>query len=255
MIARWLVLIISIINPFFDKILDLTPLAGQSMVEITDKYDTLFRPAGYAFAIWGLIYLSFIIYAAYQLLPAQRQNKLYDRVAPPFILSNLLGMAWQIVFRNDIITASLAIIVAMLITAIVMYAFTRQASLENKLSFWVSVPFALYMAWLSVATIANIAIWLADIDWRGGGVSETLWTNIMLVVALGLSIVLSLKFCDVSIPLVVTWAILAIYVHSKDADNGIATVALIAGLAGLGWSICLALWPRSHTGSTTAKPA
>ncbi|MCD6063764.1 MAG: rane protein, partial [Flavipsychrobacter sp.] len=100
-----------------------------------------------------------------------------------------------------------------------------------------------------------IAIWLADIDWRGGGVSETLWTNIMLVVALGLSIVLSLKFCDVSIPLVVTWAILAIYVHSKDADNGIATVALIAGLAGLGWSICLALWPRSHTGSTTAKPA
>jgi tryptophan-rich sensory protein len=225
------------------------------MVEITDKYDTLFRPAGYAFAIWGLIYLAFIAYAVYQLLPAQRGNRLFDKIAVVFIVSNILGMTWQIVFRNDMITASLALIIAMLISSIIMYAFARQASIAHQVSYWVSVPFGIYMAWLSVATIANIAIWLADIDWRGGGVSETLWTNIMLVVALGLSIVLSLKFCDVSIPLVVTWAILAIYVHSKDSGSGIATVALIAGLAGLGWSICLALWPRSHTRSTTAKPA
>jgi hypothetical protein len=75
---------LSIINPAFSYLLGLTPFAGSTMKEITDKYDTLFSPAGYAFSIWGLIYLSFIAYAIYQLRPAQRSNKLYDKVAPVF---------------------------------------------------------------------------------------------------------------------------------------------------------------------------
>jgi hypothetical protein len=246
MAARWFVLILSLINPFFNYILDALPFGGDSMTTVTDRYEILFRPAGYAFAIWGLIYLSFIIYAIYQLMPSQRHSKLYDKVAPAFIISNLFGMAWQLAFRNDQIAGSLAIIVIMLVTAIIQYALTRRAVLDERATSWISIPFGLYMAWLSVATIANIGIWLADIDWRGGGVSEELWTNVMLVVALLLTVILSRLFRDLSMPLVATWAIFAIYVSNKNVETGVANIALIAGLAGLAWCIGFCIWGYSH---------
>ena len=33
------------------------PLNGQTMTEISAKYASLFTPAGFAFSIWGVIYL------------------------------------------------------------------------------------------------------------------------------------------------------------------------------------------------------
>ncbi|MEX0772781.1 MAG: hypothetical protein WD038_06410 [Balneolales bacterium] len=32
-------------------------IGGQDVGEVSRRYDTLFAPAGYAFSIWGIIYL------------------------------------------------------------------------------------------------------------------------------------------------------------------------------------------------------
>ena len=38
-----------------------------SVAQIAQRYPSLFTPAGYAFAIWGLIYLTTLLYALYRL--------------------------------------------------------------------------------------------------------------------------------------------------------------------------------------------
>ena len=48
------------------------PLNGQPAGEISDRFQVYFVPAGYVFAIWGLIYVGLIAFAVYQALPAQR---------------------------------------------------------------------------------------------------------------------------------------------------------------------------------------
>ncbi len=39
---------------------------GKNVGEVSAQYDTLFAPAGYAFAIWGLIYILLILFVGYQ---------------------------------------------------------------------------------------------------------------------------------------------------------------------------------------------
>ena len=46
------------------------PIAGRTTGEISNGFPVLFVPAGYVFAIWGLIYLGLIAFVVYQFLPA-----------------------------------------------------------------------------------------------------------------------------------------------------------------------------------------
>ncbi len=57
--------------------------------DVSDKYSTLFTPAGYAFSIWGLIYLALGAYVVYQAFWARQDEPLYDRLAP-WLMVNLL---------------------------------------------------------------------------------------------------------------------------------------------------------------------
>jgi len=48
---------------------------------VSAAYPTLFTPAGWAFAIWGLIFIMEGVFAVYQLLPSVRDTKV--RPPPP----------------------------------------------------------------------------------------------------------------------------------------------------------------------------
>ena len=72
-----------------------------SIGEVSGRYDTLLTPAGYAFGIWGLIYLGLIIFAIYQLLDLF--NKKFDNsyvldIGWWFVVANLANAAWVVAF-------------------------------------------------------------------------------------------------------------------------------------------------------------
>lgn len=62
------------------------PINGITTAEISDSFAVFFVPAGYVFAIWGLIYLALFVYAIYQALPAQRENPRLRRAGWIFVL-------------------------------------------------------------------------------------------------------------------------------------------------------------------------
>jgi benzodiazapine receptor len=69
-------------------------LNGQTTGEISDRFQVYFVPAGYVFAIWGLIYLALIAYSIYQALPVQRQNLRLQRTGWLYVLSCAANIAW-----------------------------------------------------------------------------------------------------------------------------------------------------------------
>src|SRR5512147_2299458 len=70
------------------------PLNGQNTGEISDRFKVFFVPAGYVFAIWGIIYIGWIAFTIYQLLPSQKGNLRLRRLDYLFALSNIANAAW-----------------------------------------------------------------------------------------------------------------------------------------------------------------
>ena len=84
---------------------------GLDVGQISDENGTLITPAGYAFAIWGPIFLLLLAYAVYQALPAQRTSPLLRRVGLPIALACLGDTVWEILFPiRQFVPAQLVII-------------------------------------------------------------------------------------------------------------------------------------------------
>ena len=48
-------------------------IGGITANYISDKYPTFASPAGYAFSIWGFIYLGLSVFSLFQAMPAQAE--------------------------------------------------------------------------------------------------------------------------------------------------------------------------------------
>jgi hypothetical protein len=214
------------------------------MGEVSGKHPTLITPAGYAFSIWGIIYLSFIVYAIYQLLPSQRNKQVYKYLARPLIATSILSIAWLISFSYEQMLLSVVIISCMLVTAILLFGRAKEATFRQEATFWITIPFGLYTGWLSVATITNTAVWLKDAGWQGGALGEPTWTVIMIAIALALGVVISYRFRDLSFPLVIAWATFATHIARKNEHNTVATTALVTAAIMVLWAIGYGIWLR-----------
>lgn len=226
---RWLVLFIVslniLFNYFYNKIFSVSSIA-----EITKQYSSLFVPSGYAFAIWGAIYLSWFIYSIVQLMPSQRDKKIYDKLAIPMIISVLFGMGWIMAFSSNLIGLSMFFIIGMLITSVTLLIESEAAVRTQNYSKWLTEPFSIYAGWLSVATIANTSIWLLSLGFDNLFFGAIKWTIIMILVASILGLIISYKFKNIIFPLVISWASIAIWHARKDDYVDIAFTAILTAL-------------------------
>jgi benzodiazapine receptor len=90
------------------------------------------------------------------------------------------------------------------------------------------IPFSIYLGWLTVATVANTAVWLYDLGWSGAPLTPALWTVTMLAVATVLGLFFGLRLHDAAYVLVLAWAFAGIWVK-QSATPVVAWTA--AGLA------------------------
>ncbi|MDB5241745.1 MAG: hypothetical protein JWP57_2370, partial [Spirosoma sp.] len=93
---------------------------GLTNGDISNKYHTLITPAGYAFAIWGLIFLGLLAFAVYQALPSQRTNQRFRSVGWWVILNTLCNAVWSPLFNNEQIGIALIVILVMLFSVAII---------------------------------------------------------------------------------------------------------------------------------------
>jgi hypothetical protein len=205
------------------------PLNGLMTGEISDRFDVLFVPAGYVFAIWGVIYLGLILYAIFQALPAQRTNPRLDAIAYPFIFSCAANVAWLFLWHYEQFPLTLLAMLALL--GLLIFIYLRLGVGVKKVPVverWlVHVPFSIYLGWITVATIANVTTVLDYIGWDGWGLAPEAWAIIMLVVGLLVTATVRLTRNDIAYALVIIWAFAGIGVKQA-AVSSVATTAWIA---------------------------
>jgi len=191
------------------------PLNGRSTAEISDSFNVLFVPAGYVFSIWSLIYLGLIGFTLYQALPSQRENPLLQKVGWLVALSSLLNGAWIFFWQYGVYAMSLVVMLALLATLIAIYLRLNigRTAFSTADKWLVSIPFSIYLGWITVATIANISDVLSWVGFTGGGIAPQAWVVILLAVGVALAAIAAITRRDIAYLLVLVWAFAGIGVH------------------------------------------
>ncbi|MFK7991235.1 MAG: tryptophan-rich sensory protein [Sandaracinaceae bacterium] len=158
-------------------------LDGQKVGEMSERYDSLFRPAGYAFSIWGLIFLMLATHAGYQLWLAFRRDapsgdatldghraSLFGQLGPLLILTNLANGLWTVLWLTEQTAASVVVLASMCVfLALAMYRLgMNRAPAPLEVRWFVRVPLGVYAGWVTVAVLANLSAFLAKHDLVSG---------------------------------------------------------------------------------------
>lgn len=205
----------------------------MSQQEISDMYPTLITPAPSTFSIWGVIYTFLIISIIVMILKNEDAyyGQVIDKISYLFWVSCILNSVWIISFSYDLIGISTLIIFTFLI--VLIFIVKQIGKIQTKRRWLLPVTFGLYSGWLFIATVVNISTWLVKIEWDGFGISDEIWSIIILLIAVGLTFVVLLSIENAIFPLPLAWAYFGIYnkLTSPEGYQGeysmLQTVALI----------------------------
>ncbi|RZK41808.1 MAG: tryptophan-rich sensory protein [Pedobacter sp.] len=199
---------------------------GNTMKTVSDRYFNLFTPAGYAFSIWGLIYLGlfcFTIYTGRSLFTKQEPHPALSKIGWWFVISCICNSLWVTAWLYDYTLLSVGLMVMILISLLnIITSLNISLKRENNKNYWlISIPFTLYVGWISVAIIANIAAYLTRVKWDGFGIDSTMWTIGMIVIAGFVNVYMITQRNMRAFGAVGIWALLAIAANQSTDSSAI----------------------------------
>lgn len=214
------------------------PLNGQNTGEISDRFLVYFVPAGYVFAIWGIIYIGWIAFTLFQYRRDQKESPRLRKLGYAFALSGVFNAAWLFCWHYNAFGWSVIVMLALLATLIVSYLRLNVGltPVSNTEKWSVDIPFSTYLGWISVATIANVTDYLYLINWDGFGITPQAWAVIMLAVASVVGILMTLTRRDSAYTFVFVWSFVGIAVKQA-AEPLVANSAWIAAVVALGLAV------------------
>ena len=201
-------------------------IIASGVGDVANNNETIIQPAGFAFSIWGLIYILLFCWIIYLFFSKKDKRFITARLKFWPILNFLLNGAWIIAFTQEWVLASVIIIAALLYTIAQIFISIS----ETNYHWFDRLPFSIYFAWVTVATIVNIFTLataknvntILDMD-------ELTWTIIALIVATLIGFAVGLFFKDWIYPLVLIWPFFGIYVNSGGSFIGLdVTLAVIS---------------------------
>jgi hypothetical protein len=193
---------------------DTLPINGLNTGAISDRFKVYFVPAGYVFAIWGVIYIGLIAFAIFQAIPSQRENPRLRATGWWISLGGLANIAWIFLWHYELFSLTLIAMLVLLGTLIITYLGlgTGRSTVSGAETWAVRVPFSIYLGWITVATIANITELLYFLNWDGFGLSAEVWMYIILVAVFVIATLMNFSRRDIAYTAVILWALAGISV-------------------------------------------
>ena len=193
--------------------------------------DTPSRPAGYAFAIWGVIYAGCLAFALLQLTARWRGHPLVARIRLPAMALFLGSTLWLAFARLGPSWATVPVIWAMLALALAcVLPLARAPALPRTLKLAVGWPLALYAGWLTAAAFVNSATILPAWGTGTAGLGVEGLGVLMVAGAAGLGLVI-LAATRGALPyaLAVGWALVGIILANRAPGGSAAVLWTAAG--------------------------
>lgn len=223
---RAVLVIVATVGTIFFNFLAATGRVNDVSPEvISDKYQTILTPAGYAFSIWSLIYLGIAAFSAYQFLGVHLVR--FRAIRSLYIFSCLLNCGWIYFWHRDQIGICLGFILALLATLFLMLVLFRRSEVSGGALF-TNIPFGIYAGWVTAASLVNFAIFLKYLE---VDLSKFAWNAIgvtLILVAAMIAVFVRLTIRNYVYPLAVAWALTAIAV--KQSGNTSIVVAAAIGV-------------------------
>ncbi|MEO5565437.1 MAG: hypothetical protein ABIR05_02075 [Luteimonas sp.] len=203
---------------------------GPSNGAISDQYPTLLVASGFAFAIWGLIFLCNVGFGIWQITGARRTDATLDRVAPWATAGFLLTAAWMPLFSMGLFWLCVLVIFAALTCLVSSVAIlTRDAAPLRTQWLWAWTPLSLHAGWLSVAAFLNLA--QVIVAYRLLPTQNMLvWSVVLLLMAAAMLLGINERLRgNIDYAAAATWGLVAIYIKQSGWDvPGASTIAWLA---------------------------
>lgn len=195
------------------------------------QIDPPVQPAGYAFAIWGLIYAWLIASAAYGVFK-RAEDESWHKARLPLIFSLAIGVPWLAIANASAIWATITII----LMGLGAIAALLRAPRTDRWLF--QAPVGIYAGWLTAASCVSIATTFA-----GYGIAFDAygWAIAGILIALAAALAVFAKRAAPEYLLTVIWALTGIIVAGGSAQ------VWISALAAVGILVLLAAILRSRT--------
>jgi len=233
-------------------------LGGRTQSEVSDSYATPITPAGYAFSIWGVIYLfQAALFLVYQFLPCVNKGMVFSRIAFWHVGLCVGNIAWIFAFAYEQLVLQCVIIWGMLASLATIYirlyvhgglSTDGIRASRTWMEYWlVYVPWALYTSWLVGACIISTFIACgsarADSVYAGmGALAAAAFVNLII-----LSWTRDVWFAGVNV-----WTLIAIVNNQGDLpeiwSSAIVLAAVVGACAAATWARCIVDLVRRRLG-------
>lgn len=192
------------------------PIGGKTTQELSDMYPNLFVPAGITFSIWGLIYLLLIIFVFFisSDFIKNREDNMIKKVGRLFVLSSAANIAWIFAWHYQNLPLSLVAMIVLLVSLILLYLKLNigRNQVPTNIKYFVHLPISVYLSWITVATVANMAAFLVAYHWNRFGLSEVFWATVAILITLIITSLMIIIRRDYSYSMVIIWALIGIII-------------------------------------------
>jgi len=214
-LSSWLALILTatfVVSPAFTD-----PFMGFTADQLPyPQIDPPVQPAGYAFAIWGLIYGWLVISAVFGVWK-RADSPSWDYVRTPLVVSLAVGTPWLAIANASAIWATITIFI---MAAAAIMAFIRTPKMDR---WWLQAPVGIYAGWLTAASFVSLGSTAAGYGIVLGSLG---WAYLAIVMALGVTLkVIARKPSAPEYGLTVIWALVGIIVANL---SGAVSVMVLA---------------------------
>lgn len=224
---------------------NILPINNTTTGDVSNAYPNLFAPAPVTFSIWGIIYAFLAAYTIYQSGLFRKSvsddtQKLLGRINKYYVASSLANMFWIFSWHYFQIWLSVIFMLIILYCLIKVADITGKQKLSAKEDLLVRIPFSIYLAWITVATIANITTFLVSINWNGCGLSRPFWTISVLLIGAVIGLARMFKDKSAAFGLVLIWAYYGIWLKHTIVFNNQYPAVITATI------ICVGLFTLSE---------
>ncbi|MDO5658706.1 MAG: tryptophan-rich sensory protein [Paracoccus sp. (in: a-proteobacteria)] len=205
----------------------LSPLASSSFNGFTPEQFPVVQdfwpvqPAGWAFSIWGLIYVWLIVGASYGLW-RHAEDPDWQAMRGPLAVSLFIGIFW-IAVANRAPVAATVMIVAMWAGAVL--AFLRAGASRPVMQVR---PVALYAGWLTAATGVAIGVTLGGYGVISPEAAALICLSMVLVAAL---LIQAARPAEWGYPVAVGWALAGVIAANAPRGNWLIVALGAVGIA------------------------